>query len=354
MSIVALRTTVAVLLLLIIGQSAPACIWDELARDVEKKRRPKLADLLYSNAPPVLSVEGLRKRLAVTEQENKQEEPLWHNNMAGTHLRLGEVDKALQIIQEALKRFPEDYGLHANLGAAYTLLGRYEDAEKAIEKALSLTEEPHYAERYHLAMLQYLNRPVEYQRRHLYLDEYTSAFLKSPPAYMSKAGLEMQSREYTEEDVAQLKLTYRSNTNKLLMELTAMQAAADPAPAYTQRWDLSKDPRWYDAVVYLATYYPKISAAYAMAGVAALQRKEFNPAITAFDRAILLGSPQIDILKVKNTELKQLAERSFRLREVQSHTGSHVATGCLVVLVGAALLSLFKQTRKKSSDTVEP
>ena len=343
-----IRQILSVLFLLVFISNASACIWDDLAQETGKKKRAKLADLLFSRTPSLFPDEALRKRLAVIESEKMEEDPLWHNNVAGIHLRLGEPEKALTILTSAVVKFPQDYGVLANLGSAYTLLGKYDEAEKAIRSALESTNEHHYAEEYHLALLQYLNRPLDYQKRHVYVDEFSVAFLRTPPAYLFGADLAQQSKQNSEEDITHL---YHSNTNKLLLELAALKAAADTAPPYREKWNLAKDARWYEAIVFLAASYPKEPACFTMAGVASLRRKDYKSAIACFDRAVLLGSPQVEILRIKNSELKQLVARSFRHREVQDHSGENFAIACVVVLVGAALLSLYKQSRKKN---IEP
>ena len=77
-----------------------------------------------------------------------------------------------------LHKFDTNYGIHANLGTAYHLLGRYKEAEHEIARDLQINPDAHFGlEKYHLALLQYLSRDTNYQYRHVYVDEFTESFL---------------------------------------------------------------------------------------------------------------------------------------------------------------------------------
>jgi tetratricopeptide (TPR) repeat protein len=97
----------------------------------------------------------------------------------GAYIRVGEPAEAVKLLEPARDRFPNDYGVRANLGTAYHLLGRYAEAEKEIAKDLEINPNAHFGlEKYHLALLQYLSRDRDYQSRHLYIDEWTGEFFK--------------------------------------------------------------------------------------------------------------------------------------------------------------------------------
>src|SRR5688572_21914426 len=123
----AIREKISVLLLFFFINNAGACVWDDLTQSFDKKNQPKLSDLLFSNKFTAYPPESLRKRLEVLENQKEEDSPQWHNNVAGIYLRLGEAEKALGVLTSAAAKFPQDYGIHANLGSAYTLLGKFEE-----------------------------------------------------------------------------------------------------------------------------------------------------------------------------------------------------------------------------------
>jgi predicted AlkP superfamily phosphohydrolase/phosphomutase/tetratricopeptide (TPR) repeat protein len=72
--------------------------------------------------------------------------------LATLHFRNGEYREAARIYQQLLAQTPEDGGLHASLGAALGALGRYDEAEVELQKAIRLA--PLRPEGYHdLAVL---------------------------------------------------------------------------------------------------------------------------------------------------------------------------------------------------------
>jgi hypothetical protein len=70
-------------------------------------------------------------------------------------LRLGRIPEAVAILQPAARRWPRDFHLQANLGAAWHLLGEWEQAAQTLQDAVSLAPPPwRRYEEYHLKLVQ--------------------------------------------------------------------------------------------------------------------------------------------------------------------------------------------------------
>src|SRR5690349_1695949 len=142
-----------------------ACMWDSTTLKEEEARHPNLADVILHGPPaPVERPETLRSRIKDLTANPRKDDPAWWNDLAGAHMRLGEPQAAVDLLETVTNRFPNDYGIHANLGTAYHLLGRYVEAEREIARDLEINPDAHFGlEKFHLALLQYLIRDAHYQ-----------------------------------------------------------------------------------------------------------------------------------------------------------------------------------------------
>ncbi|MEO7299643.1 MAG: tetratricopeptide repeat protein [Verrucomicrobiota bacterium] len=118
-----------------------ACIWDADTLDNEKKKKPEIAEVIFGTRKDTTDASQLRKRIADLKSAPREDEAAWWNNLAGAHLRLGQPQEAVNLLEPILKKFDSDYGVHANLGTAYHLLGRYQEAEKEIARDLEINPE---------------------------------------------------------------------------------------------------------------------------------------------------------------------------------------------------------------------
>src|SRR5882724_11338767 len=133
------------------------CIWDADTLAQEKAKSPKMAEVILGPAPKPVDPALLRTRIQALKSAPREDEPNWWNDLAGAHLRLGEASETVKLLEPVANKFANDYGVHANLGTAYHLLGRYKDAEREIARDLELNPEGHFGlEKYHLALQQYL------------------------------------------------------------------------------------------------------------------------------------------------------------------------------------------------------
>ena len=70
-------------------------------------------------------------------------------------IRLGQSDKALSLLRDAARRFPDDYKIAANLGTAWQLSGDLRQAELALSEAVRLAPTAwKQAETFHLKLVQ--------------------------------------------------------------------------------------------------------------------------------------------------------------------------------------------------------
>ncbi|HXU79790.1 MAG TPA: tetratricopeptide repeat protein [Polyangia bacterium] len=239
--------------------------------------------------PPPVDTARLRARVGELERQRREEDPGWWNDLAGAFIRLGEPGRAVALLAPVVARFPDDYGIHANLGTAYHLLGRYPEAQREIARDLEINPAGHFGlERYHLALLQYLTRDPTYRGRHVYVDEWSIGFMLFPNLYLSRidAG-DRWVREMLEDPDPQ----YRERRDLL------QAIVKDPPPGYRAKWDLAADPKLDEGILYMASLNRDQPAAVVMLGIACLRQRDLNLAAAAFRRALALGSPQASQLR---------------------------------------------------------
>jgi tetratricopeptide (TPR) repeat protein len=260
---------------------------------------------------------------------------------------VGEPGEAVKLLEPARKKFPDNYGVHANLGTAYHLLGRHEEAERAIARDLEINPDAHFGlEKYHLALLQYLIRDQDYQRRHVYVDEYTGEFFRRRGEnlrdlkYHAAGVLGNDQKTKTREEIAAAKESISSEwrahlvSEKLLND--SIEWEGDAPPAYRSKWDLSADTNLVRGVMYMAELNPDEPAAMVMAGAIATGERSYNLAVAAYQRAIDLGSPQAELLQWHIAALHE------HIRQSLSRRGAVSAIAWLagMVLVGVPVCGI--------------
>lgn len=319
-----MRTPLRILFIICFQLTATACIWDADSLSHEKSRSHDLAQTILGTPEFSEDTNKLQTRIKDLQAHRQEKDANWWNNFAGAYLRLNQPQKAVDLLQPVVEKFPNDYGIHANLGTAYHLLGRYQDAEKEIARDLQINPAAHFGlEKYHLALLQYLVRDPKYRSRHVYVDEFTPAFLASDVGSGWDIFFDHQFNEQTVEDQAQnydhnleaAEADYRSlvqtnaslgTTARVLAEIAVM----DTRPAYRTNWDLRADTNFEAGVIYMAQMNPKEPACFTMLGIAAWAKRDYHLAVTAFEKAIALGSPQSELLKRKTDNINDLIRRS--------------------------------------------
>ncbi len=274
----------AMLTLLILGAAmspVSGCIWDSDTLGSEKRGRPKLADIILNNTKPAVDVPNLQARLDSLLRTPRPEEPSWINDVAGAHLRLGQAQKAAELLIPAAARWTNDYGIHANLGTTYHLMGRYADAEHHIARDLELNPDAHFGlEKFHLALLQYLVRPKSWQEQRLYVDEFSTALAAASGARMGAVGLDGD------------------------MDFTPF-AGVTNLPPYRELWNLATVTNLEAGLIYMAELNPREPAVFEALGAYCWRKRDLNLAVAAFERAIQLGSPKRELLVSKVDSLRE-------------------------------------------------
>lgn len=323
-----MRIPLRTLFLVFFQITATACVWDADSLSREKSRSHDLAQTILGTPEASEDTNKLQTRIRDLQANRQENDANWWNNLAGAYLRLNQPQKAVDLLEPAVGKFPNDYGIRANLGTAYHLLGRYQDAEKEIARDLEINPSAHFGlEKYHLALLQYLVRDQKYRGRHLYVDEFTAGFLANNDGSGYDLFYDPHSRgdfvEYKaqsyDHNVAAAEADYRSlvETNAD-WHTTAQTLAAislmDSPPPYRTNWDLREDTNFEAGVIYMAQMNPKEPACFTMLGIAAWAKRDYHLAVTAFEKAITLGSPQSELLKRKTDNIKDLITRSAEQR----------------------------------------
>lgn len=284
---------------------ANACIWDSDTLEQEKEKSPDFARAILNGTNEKTDVTPLRARIKKLRDTPREDDPEWWNDLAGAHIRLGEAKQAAKLLEKVEERFPNNYGIHANLGTAYHLLGKYKEAEKEIARDLEINPDAHFGlEKYHLALLQYLIRDKKYQSRHVYVDECTTLFIAGPgygeiseEAHRDFPGGVVEAEVFFKKSSAEL------DEDELRIALAAI-SALDPKPNYRMRWDLEEDPKLKAGVLYMASLNPKEPACIVMLGIVSWKNGDLNLAVAAFDKAIKMGSPQSKFLKMRVKEIR--------------------------------------------------
>ncbi|HZQ46027.1 MAG TPA: tetratricopeptide repeat protein, partial [Verrucomicrobiae bacterium] len=303
----------SVLVWVFLGFCSPtqACINDSKTLSAEKRQHPSLAQAILSPKIEQPDVKSLTEDIQKLNSNPKTNDPAWWNDLAGAYLRLSRPTEAVKILEPLTNRFANDYGIHANLGTAYHLLGRYADAEKEIRRDTEINPDAHFGlEKYHLALLQYLSRDQEYRLWHVYVDEFTSSFLSPPQLFMvfksARASFfESQPDESTRKKMQAEKEISRKTFSDAFQKIASGEAnlnlseavLGDEPPEYMENWDLVAGPKLDEGVIYMATLNPKEPACWVMLGLIAARHRDLNLAKAAFKEAIELGSPQAPILQ---------------------------------------------------------
>src|ERR1041385_2438528 len=145
----------------------------------ERLRSHDMAKEILRAEPKAPATRSLTSRIAQLRASPREQDATWWNDLGGAYIRLGQPQETVTLLERVVKRFDTNYGIHANLGTAYHLLGRYEDAEREIARDLEINPDAHFGwEKYHLALLQYLAKDDDYKRTHLYVDEFSRIFLE--------------------------------------------------------------------------------------------------------------------------------------------------------------------------------
>src|SRR5688572_12979668 len=91
--------------------TAMACLWDSDTLENEKEKSTKMADVILGAGSVPPDPKPLRERIKTLRATPREDDPVWWNDLAGAHLRLGETEQAVQLLEPLAERFPNDYGV---------------------------------------------------------------------------------------------------------------------------------------------------------------------------------------------------------------------------------------------------
>jgi tetratricopeptide (TPR) repeat protein len=346
----------------------PACIWDSSTTlSTEKRKSPKLAEVILNPPTPPPDPAPLLKRIDTLKAAPKRSDPAWWNDLAGAYLRLGRAREAADLLAQVVEKFPNDYGIHANLGTVYHLLGRYAEAEKHIARNLEINPDAHFGlEKYHLALLQYLSRDTGYQLRHVFVDEFTGVFLGFKVARASHVdgilrqgyhnsldgALEPEEQSQLEEATKRGYEQAAQAGTEYLGSIVDLDWMNEAAPKYRAKFDLGKDTKLEEGVIYMATLNTRQPACFVMLGLVALKNSKQNLAAEAFERAIQLESPQAPLLKVKVKYLREYVARSLEYQRQHSLAYIVFGTGTTSVVL-LYVVSNMRKRRRTAGNTAQ-
>jgi tetratricopeptide (TPR) repeat protein len=239
-------------------------------------------------------------------------------------MRSGQPQKAVDLLEPVISRFSNDYGMHANLGTAYHLLGRYADAEKEIARDLEINPDAHFGlEKYHLALLQYLVRDDAYKKQHVYVDEWSRAFFLFPGHFLPRPdgkldpantnALDQEQIRRLESELSGYSGEYKTNSWEW-NDIQKLENAGYTPPPYRFKWDLAGNTNFEAGIIYMAQMNPQEPACFEMLGIRACQKRDYNLAATAFEKAITLGSLKSDRLQKKVLGLHDYIHKSLVLK----------------------------------------
>lgn len=328
------------LTLMLFALTAHACIWDAETLFQEKMRSHDLAATILGNPPAPENPQPLQDRIENLEANRDENNPDWWNNLAGAYIRLGQPETAVKLLEPVVSRFQNDYGIHANLGTAYHLLGRCQEAEKEIARDLEINPEAHFGlEKYHLALLQYLIRDADYKKQHIYVDEFSRAFQHGSLIYLmrpdskldlfNKNALDLDSINQLAKDLVGESEDEKTNSWQW-KNIQDLKNEGYSPPPYRFQWDLARDTNFEAGIIYMAQMNPKEPACWEMLGIAAEKKRDYNLAAAAYEKAIALGSPKSDMLKTQVVNLHNFIWESFKEK-----------FGPLVLLIFAVLVIFY-------------
>tara|TARA_R110002167_G_scaffold9956_9_gene46089 strand:+ start:12931 stop:14073 length:1143 start_codon:yes stop_codon:yes gene_type:complete len=156
-----MRTGIVLLLVctLLVPTPLLACMWDYDTLQMERQRFPYAQELIagqflrHSDAYYQWRIKD-RSRISPDDRT-----PADYDDLAVAYEKLGEHDRAIELIQEKISRWPEKnrYESEANLGTFLIHAGRYEEGLEHIKRAIEINPEAHFGrEVYQQLLVEYM------------------------------------------------------------------------------------------------------------------------------------------------------------------------------------------------------
>lgn len=101
--------------------------------------------------------EAIRQKLnaAIAKRGEQEDDFQNESNIALYYMKLGQVKKALEILEPLAAEFPDEYIIIANLGTAYELDGQFQNALAQIKKGYAINPDSHHGSEWiHIKILE--------------------------------------------------------------------------------------------------------------------------------------------------------------------------------------------------------
>jgi tetratricopeptide (TPR) repeat protein len=152
------RRLLALMTALAVPGFALACLWDYDTLAMERARFPSALELItgkFLRHSPEFYEWRVRDRLAKLEKD--RDNPAYLDDLAVAYDKLGQDEKAIELMLRKEKAHPGNYEAAANLGTFYLHSGQMDKGIEQLEKAMAINPDAHFGrEKYQLRLAKYL------------------------------------------------------------------------------------------------------------------------------------------------------------------------------------------------------
>ncbi len=256
-----------------------ACIWDSDTLQDELQGRSSAFHVISGQVPEhgrAYYEKRLERSLELLARASQSIEVLY--DVAGAYMRLGEQDKAIEMLEKADAIAPDRYKTHSNLGVAYYLKagatgsqGDYESARKHTAVALGKRRDAHFGAGW------LFEKVIEYK-------------LAGAPKAQTFLGTEYNSWK------ASLRRLHTERAKKVGVEL-------------------AQDTDHIKPLLTLLRSHPDFSDGYLVLALNLHNEWNLNLALWAYVRALDMGHPRKDVINAKIDQIFGHWKEVFKLRQ---------------------------------------
>ena len=145
-------------LVLAIGTSAGACLWDSDTLQMERLRFPGVLEIItgkFVRHSPAYYEWRIKDRLK--KLEATPDDPALIDDLAVGYDKLGRYDEGIAVLEKSLAADPNRYETLANLATLLFHAGRLEESKQHVQRALEINPYAHFGrEKYQLLLTEYV------------------------------------------------------------------------------------------------------------------------------------------------------------------------------------------------------